>query len=122
MESPVLDRGLEEHFDLGERIDTVTEEEKKSRVMLLVGLVLIAISILIFVGWLVFSFLAVTGIVVWIILLVCGAIFTARSSRRYKNVRTLRKKYGIPEGRKVQLEYPYFHTIDWLMRIVYSTA
>src|SRR4030066_822681 len=63
MESPALDRGLEEHFDLGERIDTVTEEEKKSRGMLLGGLVLLAISILIFVGWLVVSSPVVAGVV-----------------------------------------------------------
>ncbi|MCJ7655027.1 MAG: CRISPR-associated protein Cas4 [Dehalococcoidia bacterium] len=96
-----MDRGLEEHFDLGEQIDTVTEEEKKSRVFLFVGLGLIVISVLIFVGWLVVSFPVVAGIVVWVILLVCGAIFTARSRRRYKYVRTMRKEYGIPEGRIV---------------------
>ncbi len=101
MESPVLDKGLEEHFDLGERIDIVTEEEKKSRVSLLVGLGLIVISVLIFVWWLVVSFPVVAGIGVWVILIVCGAIFTARSRRSYKYVRTIRKEYGIPEGRIV---------------------
>jgi|GEM_PF-233512 len=101
VESPVLDRGLDEHFDLGERIDIVTAEEKKSRVMLLVGLGLIAISILILVWWLVVSFPVAAGMVVLVILLACGAIFTARSSRRYKYVRTMRKEYGILEGRIV---------------------
>lgn len=99
VESPVLDKGLEEHFDLGGQIDIMTEEEKKSRVMLLVGLALIVISILIFVWWLVVSFPIVAGTVVLVILLVCGVIFTAQSSRRYKYVRTMRKEYGIPEGR-----------------------
>jgi CRISPR/Cas system-associated exonuclease Cas4 (RecB family) len=99
MESPVLDRGLDDHIDFGERIDIVTAEEKKSRVMLLVGLALIVISILIFVWWLVVSFPVVAGTVILVILLVCGVIFTAQSSRRYKYVRTMRKEYGIPEGR-----------------------
>lgn len=97
----MLDIGLDDHIDLGERIDIVTAEEKKSRVMLLVGLVLIAISILIFVWWLVVAFPVVMGIVVLVILLVCGAIFNVRSHRRYKYVRTMRKEYGIPEGRIV---------------------
>jgi CRISPR-associated exonuclease Cas4 len=101
VESPMLDRGLEEHFDLGTQIDTVTEEEKKSRALLFVGLGLIIISVLIFVGWWVVSFPVVAGIVVWVILLVCGAIFTARSRRQYKYVQTIRKEYGIPEGRIV---------------------
>jgi len=101
VESPVLDKGLEEHFELGGQIDTLTEEEKKSRVMLLVGLALIVISILVFVGWLVVSFPVVAGIGVWVILLICGAIFTARSRRSYEYVRTIRKEYGIPEGRIV---------------------
>jgi CRISPR-associated protein Cas4 len=99
MESPVLDRGLDEHIDLGERIDIVTVEDKKSRVMLLVGLGLIAISILIFIWWLVVSFPVAMGIVLLVILLAGGAFFTAQSSRRYKYVRTMRKEYGIPEGR-----------------------
>jgi len=101
MESPVLDRGLDDHIDLGERIDIVTAEEKKSRLMLLVGLVLIAISILIFIWWLLVSFPVVAGIGVWLILFLCGAIFTVRSRRKYKHVRTMRKDYGIPEGRIV---------------------
>jgi len=101
VESPVLDKGLEEHLDLGGQIDTLTEEEKKSRVMLLVGLGLIVISILIFVGWLVASFPVVAGIGVWVFLLVCSVIFAARSRRSYKYVRRMRKEYGIPEGRIV---------------------
>jgi CRISPR-associated exonuclease Cas4 len=101
VESPVLDKGLEEHFELGGQIDNLTVEEKKSRVMLLVGLALIVISALIFVWWLVVSFPVVAGIGVWVILIVCGAIFTARSRRSYKYVRRIRKEYGIPEGRIV---------------------
>lgn len=100
----MLDRGIEEHFDMGQRIDIVTAEEKKSRVMLLVGLVLIAISILIFVWWLVFSFPVAVRMMFWFILLIfviCGAIFTGQSRRRYKYVRRIRKEYGIPEGRIV---------------------
>jgi len=101
VESPVLDRGLEEHVDLGERIDIVTAEEKKSRAMLLVGIALIVISILVFVWWLVVSFPVVAGMVVLIVILACGVIFTAQSSRKYKYVRIVRKEYGIPEGRIV---------------------
>jgi CRISPR-associated exonuclease Cas4 len=100
-ESQLLDRGLGEHFDLGGQIDTVTEEEKKSRVLLFVGIGLIVISVLIFGWWMMVSFPVETGIVVLVILLICGAIFTARSRRRYKYARTMRKEYGIPEGRIV---------------------
>ncbi len=99
MESPVLDRGLDEHIDVGERIDIVTAEDKKSRVMLLVGLGFIAISILIFIGWLVVSFPVAMGIVLLVIFLAGGAFFTAQSNRRFKYVRTMRKEYGILEGR-----------------------
>lgn len=100
-ESQALDMGLEEHSDLGGQIDSVTEEEKKSRVFLFVGLGLIVISVLTFVWWLVVSFPVVAGIVVWVILFVCGSIFTARSRRRYKDVRKRKEEYGIPEGRIV---------------------
>ena len=101
-ESLELDKGLEKHFDMGERIYTMTAEEKKSQVMLLVGLALIAISVLIFVWWLVISFPVVAGIVVWLILfLLFGVIFTFGSRRKYKRVRKMRKDYGIPEGRIV---------------------
>jgi CRISPR-associated exonuclease Cas4 len=97
-EPAVLARGLEEHFYLGGQIDTMAKEEKKSRVSLFVGIGLIVVSVLIFGWWLVVSFPVVTGIVVLVILLACGAIFTARSRQRYKYVRTMRKEYGIPEG------------------------
>jgi len=98
-ESPALDRGLEEHFDMGGQIDTVTKEEKKERVILFVGLVLIGISILFLIAWLVVSFPVVAGIAAWLILFLCGSIFTVRSRRRYKYLRRMRKEYGIPEGR-----------------------
>ena len=55
VESPVFDRGLEKHIDLGEQIDSVTEGEKESRLFLFVGLGLILITGLIFILWLVFS-------------------------------------------------------------------
>jgi len=53
-ESPALDRGLEEHSDMGGEIDTVTKEEKKERVGLFVGIVLILIAGLVFLLWQVF--------------------------------------------------------------------
>lgn len=100
-ESLALDRGIEEHFDLGERIDTVTGKEKKSQVMLFIGLSLIVISIMISALWLMVSFPVVAGTAVLVILLICGAIFTTMSRRGYKYGKTMRKEYGIPEGRIV---------------------
>lgn len=88
----MLDRGLDEHFDMGQRIDIVTAEEKKSRVMLVTGLVLIVILVLIFVWWLAVSFPVVAGVVAWVIFLVCSVILVAQSSRSYKYVRTMRKE------------------------------
>jgi len=38
-------------------------------------------------------------IILWVVLLICGVIFTARSRRRYKQVQMTRRQYGIPEGR-----------------------
>jgi hypothetical protein len=55
VESPVLDRGLEKHVDLGEQIDTVTEAEKESQLFFYVGLGLMLITGLVFILWLVFS-------------------------------------------------------------------
>jgi len=55
VESPVLDRGLEKHVDLGEQIDTVTEAEKKSQLFFFVACGLILIAGLVFLLWLVFS-------------------------------------------------------------------
>jgi CRISPR-associated exonuclease Cas4 len=101
VESPVLDRGLEEHFDMGQRIDIATGEEKKSGMMLLVGLGLIMISVLIIVVWMIVSFPSAAGIAVFIVILTCGAFFTARSRQRYKYVRTMKKEHGIPDGRIV---------------------
>jgi CRISPR-associated exonuclease Cas4 len=99
IESPLLDRGLDEHFDMGQRIDTVTAEAKKSRMMLVAGIVLIVISILVFVWWLAVSFPIMAIIAALVIFLVCSVILIAQSSRKYKYVRRIRKEYGIPEGR-----------------------
>jgi hypothetical protein len=55
VESPVLDRGLEKHVDLGEQIDSITESEKKSQLFFYLGLGLMLITGLVFLLWLVFS-------------------------------------------------------------------
>lgn len=53
-ESPLLDRGLEKHVDLGEQIDSVTEVERTSQRLFFAACCLLLVAGVVFLLWLVF--------------------------------------------------------------------
>ena len=54
-ESPLLDRGLEKHIDLGDKIDSVTEVERTSQRLFFAACCLLLVAGVVFLLWLVFS-------------------------------------------------------------------
>lgn len=54
-ESPLLDRGLEKHIDLGDQIDSVTEVERTSQRLFFAACCLLLVAGVVFLLWLVFS-------------------------------------------------------------------
>jgi glucose-6-phosphate dehydrogenase assembly protein OpcA len=52
-ESPALEKGLQEHADLGVKIETLSETERASERLSYVGYALILVAVAMFIWWLV---------------------------------------------------------------------